>query len=214
MNYKKYFLASITLAYSSFVVAQDENNLVTNPGFEGIEGKLKKLGQIDKASNWISPTAVSADLFSASVKEAPNSVPQNDKGKEDARTGENYAGIVAYSYNNKENRTYIMAPLTDKLEKDVKYCYKMYVSLSDLSKYAVNNIGATFQKKAFSIDAKKDIVFTDGEAFVTNTRNKVYNARYNWEPICGEYTASGGEKFIVIGNFESNKNIRTSHRGK
>lgn len=35
--------------------AQDENNLVLNPSFESVDGKLKKLTQIYLANDWDSP---------------------------------------------------------------------------------------------------------------------------------------------------------------
>ena len=47
--------------------AQDENNLVLNPSFESVDGKLKKLTQIYLANDWDSPTALKADLFSSSI---------------------------------------------------------------------------------------------------------------------------------------------------
>ena len=48
----------------SHSIAQDENNLVLNPSFESMSGKLKKLKQINIAKEWDSPTALKADLYS------------------------------------------------------------------------------------------------------------------------------------------------------
>ena len=61
--------------------AQDENNLVLNPSFESIDGKLKKLTQINIANDWDSPTALKADLFSSSIS-GDIAVPKNIYGKE------------------------------------------------------------------------------------------------------------------------------------
>ena len=44
--------------------AQDVSNLILNPSFESMNGKLKKLKQINVASEWDSPTALKADLYS------------------------------------------------------------------------------------------------------------------------------------------------------
>ena len=90
--------------------AQDENNLVLNPSFESVDGKLKKLTQIYLANDWDSPTALKADLFSSSIS-GDISVPRNIYGKEFPKDGENYAGILAYSYNNKKPRTYLQSQL-------------------------------------------------------------------------------------------------------
>lgn len=191
--------------------AQDDNNLVTNPSFESTgKGNLKKLKQITVAENWESPTELKADLFDK-TKALPCSAPNNSFGKEFPMDGNRYAGIVAYSYNNKEPRTYIQTQLLGSLTKDVEYCVKYYVSLSDLSKYAVNNLGAYVGKNPLEEESKTDIIFEKEKEFnqvVLLPGNKVINARYNWEPVCGVYKASGKEKFLVIGNFHNNMDTK------
>ena len=193
------------------VTAQgDDNNLVQNPSFElSSKGKLKKLKQITVAEHWDSPTGMNADLFS-SDKAAPVST-TNQFGKEDPMDGNRYAGIVAYSYNNKEPRTYLQTELLGSLRKGVTYCVKYHVSLSDLSKYAVNNLGVYVSRDPLEIEGKADIIFEKEKelnSIVKIPGNKVFNARYNWEPICNTFKASGKEKFIIIGNFYNNKDTK------
>ena len=60
---KTIFSIIVILIFSN-IVGQDQNNLVGNPSFESIDGKLKKLTQINIAKGWYSPTALRADLFS------------------------------------------------------------------------------------------------------------------------------------------------------
>jgi hypothetical protein len=60
--------------------------------------------------------------------------------------GENYAGIRAFSYGDKEPRSYVSAKLKVPLTKDAMYCVTFYVSLAEASKYACNNIGMNFSK--------------------------------------------------------------------
>ena len=207
---KLMFLVLIGI-FSINIVAQDDDNLVTNPSFESTgKGKLKKLKQITVAENWESPTGLNADLFDK-TKAQPCSAPNNSFGKEFPMDGNRYAGIVAYSYNNKEPRTYIQTQLLGPLTKDVEYCVKYYVSLSDLSKYAVNNLGAYVSKDPLEEESKTDIIFEKEKDFnhvVLIPGNKILNARYNWEPVCGVYKASGKEKFLAIGNFHNNKDTK------
>jgi len=206
---KKYIFASIlSLSIASFSFAQDADNLVPNPSFEGTKGKLKNIKQITKATDWFSPTGLNADLFSADVSGVPVSAPENLYGKEDPMDGKNYAGIVAYSYNNKSPRTYLLTPLTAKLKKGQKYCVKYNVSLADLSKYAVNNLGAHLTKKAIEVEGKNDIVFTKKEVVIKTASNKIYEARYNWETVCGEFEAEGNETYLIIGNFNESKDTK------
>jgi outer membrane protein OmpA-like peptidoglycan-associated protein len=193
------------------VVGQDQNNLVLNPSFESTDGKLKKTGQITIAKDWFSPTALNADLFSK-TKEGAIGVPNNDFGKEHAKDGDNYAGVVAYSYNNNKPRTYLQAKLMKSLTSGVDYCVKFNLSLSDLSKYAIDKIGIHFGSDAVSLDRKGDIIFTNssGEfsSVITGLGNKIYSQRYNWETVCGVYQAEGKEKFITIGNFYNGKDTK------
>jgi OmpA-OmpF porin, OOP family len=208
---KKLVFLGLMGVFAIHTVAQNDNNLVTNPSFESTgKGKLKKLKQITVAENWESPTELNADLFDK-TRALPCSAPNNSFGKEFPMDGNRYAGIVAYSYNNKEPRTYIQTHLLGSLTKDVEYCVKYYVSLSDLSKYAVNNLGAYLGKNPLAEESKTDIIFEKEKEFnqvVLLPGNKVINSRYNWEPVCGVYKASGKENFLVIGNFHNNKDTK------
>lgn len=207
---KRIFLLTTVALLSLSSFAQDEGddkNLVQNPSFEAEKGKLKKLNQINVAAEWESPTALRADLFSMD-KPAPCSAPENQYGKETPYDGTHYAGIVMYSYNNKDPRTYLQSKLIAPLRKDVEYCVKFYVSLADLSKYAVNNFGIYFGKEPLELEAKADIIMDkekDRAFIAVNTDNRVYNERYNWIPVCATYKASGKEEYIVVGNFFNNK---------
>ncbi len=207
---KKSIIALFIVLWGHSNIAQDEINLILNPSFESTSGKLKKLKQINIAKEWDSPTVLKADLYSTE-KELPVSAPVNQKGKEHPWDGENYAGILVYSYNNKLPRTYIQTQLVSPLGKDLEYCVRFYTSLSDLSKYAVNNLGAYLSKEPLFSDKKEDIIFQKDNEFkhvVRNIDNKVYNARYNWEPVCAIYKASGKESYLTIGNFYNSKDTK------
>lgn len=205
---KKYVIGSLFSLLVGLSFSQDPDNLVPNPGFEGTKGKLKNIKQIHKATDWHSPTGLRADLFSATVRNTPVSVPDNKYGREQPLEGNNYAGITVYSYNNRLPRTYILTTLTQKLKKGQKYCVKFNVSLSDLSKYAVNNIGAHITKKPIEIDGKENIVFKKGEPVVKIKSNRIFNGRYNWETVCGVFEAEGKEQYLIIGNFDETKDTK------
>ena len=197
------------IALSFFAVSQDGENLVPNHSFESTDKKVKRLGSIANATGWTSPTGVRADLF-VSSKIPDVDVPKNAYGLEDAMDGVNYAGIVAYSYGNKVPRSYIMGKLDSPMKKGMKYAVKFNVSLSEASKYASNNIGALFTKKPKTTEAKLPII-DEPSILHFNNSMKIMTARYNWTEICGTYTAKGGEKYIMLGNFmsdEDTKNMR------
>lgn len=197
---KKIAISLLTLTVGLFTFSQDSQNMVENPSFESIEGKIKRGGAINVAVGWMSPTKAAADLFSAKVKDGYGT-PTNTLGLEEPHDGKNYAGIRAFSYNDKEPRSYVSTKLKLPLRKDAVYCVKFYVSLAEGSKYASNNIGANFSKKQYNIDENKSIL---ANTDIQHKDNPVFNAVFGWEEICGTYVAQGGEKFLTLGNFYSN----------
>ncbi len=197
---KKILISFLSLSFMLNVSAQDINNLVENGSFEATQGRIKRGGAIAVAVGWMSPTKATADLFSADVKEGYGT-PNNNLGIEDAQDGENYAGIRAFSYNDKEARNYVSARLKMPMKKDQKYCVTFYVNLAEASKYASNNIGINFSKKQYNISEAKSIMTSTS---VMHKDNPVFSGLFGWDQICGVYKSTGGEKFLTIGNFSAN----------
>ena len=195
-------ISTITFSVLSVVAfSQDEENLVTNPSFEAIGKNPKKLGSIENATGWMSPTGAKADLFTDS-KNAAIAVPSNVYGKEEAREGENYVGIVAFSYKDpKKPRSYVMSKLESPLKKGMRYCVKFNVSLAEASRYAVNNIGAILSKKGLGTADSKTPIISEPSLLHFDNYQKIMTARYNWTEVCGVVQAQGGEKYITLGNF-------------
>lgn len=190
------------------LVAQEDKNLVKNPGFEATGGKLKRTKSIAVAKEWKSPTGEPADLFSTTVKPgdptAP-SAPQNQFGKEDPSEGNNYAGLVVYSFGDKQPRTYITTKLLGPLKQGVQYCVSFDLSLADQSKYAVNNIGAHLHKKEMGIEEKNNLIL---ETHARHPKNKIITQSFGWEKVCNVFVAKGGEEYITIGNFSATKETK------
>ena len=207
---KRLLLGILTIITCISAIGQDDKNLVTNPSFESIKGKLKKQKQIAIATNWESPTELSADLFSSNVKDFVGT-PKNFYGNEKPLDGENYAGIVGVSYNDKEPRTYLQTELLGALKKGTQYCLKFNVSLADKSKYSCNNIGAFVTQKRFEVEGKSNIIFDsekDKNKVVKHPENNTFDGRFNWEKVCNVFTADGKEKFLIIGNFYNFKETK------
>lgn len=93
-----------------------QENLVPNHDFQQIEKKVKEEGQINMATPWISPTLAPADLYTKDTKNGNVGAPENAYGEEKPMSGDNYAGFMAYSYKNKEPRSYLQVQLKEKLE--------------------------------------------------------------------------------------------------
>ncbi|MFT6165618.1 MAG: outer membrane protein OmpA-like peptidoglycan-associated protein [Vicingaceae bacterium] len=199
-NMKKLSLLVTGLVFGLFLGAQNEDNLVPNPSFEDIgkRGKVEEKGQVYLAAPWTSVTMNPVDLYSENTKTDEFATPRNERGEEKARTGTNYAGVNFYGYKGKEPRNYLGVELLKPMEEGKEYCVKFHISMSDMSKYAVNNIGVF-------IDFEPMSVSTDGNMYedphVVSITKMIYEKQFSWTPVCGTYLAEGGEKFIVIGNF-------------
>ena len=192
--------------------AQEGQNLISNSGFESVGKAPKRLGSIESAEGWVSPTGVRADLFTSSKLEDIN-VPENIYGKEHPKEGGNYAGIVGYSYGDKMPRSYVMTKIDVPLKKDMRYCVKFNLSLAEASKYASNNIGAKLSKKPFGSDSKLPLI-DEASLLHYNNDHKIMSARYNWTEVCGVVVAEGGEKYITIGNFNSDDETKSERMKK
>ncbi len=193
-------------------LAQEGENLLPNPSFESVDKSLKRLGSIESATGWVSPTGARADLFTSN-KNPEIGVPENIFGKEHPKEGGNYAGIVAYSYGNKEPRTYVMTKLDAPMKKDMRYCVKFNISLAEASKYAVNNVAAKLSKKPFGTDSKLPLI-DEPSVLHYNNDHKIVSARFDWTEICGVYVAEGGEKYFTIGNFNSDDETKNERMKK
>ena len=191
----------LTLSISFTIFSQDDN-LLENGSFESLKGKVKDIGSIEIARGWYSPSPIKADLFTKENKNPNLLTSGNSFGKEEPKQGENYAGIVAFSYNDKVPRSYLATQIAQPMIKGMKYCVTMYVSLAEASKYACNQLAFNFSSKPLEQKDKGSIITA---SHILHPQKKVINASYGWEKICGTYIAEGGEKFITIGNFTNNE---------
>jgi len=198
------FIAFSLIATVSFA----QTNLVPNPTFEILGKKVKFLNSIKEATPWVSPTLAVADLYNPKSKNPFISIPKNDYGEEKPMEGSTYVGIYAYSYKNKDPRTYLQVRLTEKMKAGEEYCVKYHVSLADLSKYATNHLAAALTEKAVAAN-NSDILKFDDDNVIESTRLTIYDKQFYWTPICGVYKAKGGEEYLTLGNFTEDEKLKT-----
>lgn len=201
----KNFLAASALLISTSLFSQ--TNLVPNHDFNKIGKKVKEKGQINMAEPWISPTLTQADLFIKNTKSGEIATEGNSYGAEDPMEGDNYAGILAYSYKSKNPRSYLQVKLIEPLKQDNEYCVTFHVSLADLSKYACNNIGAYLSNEAVSANNSDVFQF---DAQIVSRKSTVYEQQYYWTPVCSKYKAKGGEEYLTIGNFTLDEKLNVT----
>ena len=210
MHFTRFPFALLLMIVPVLLNAQDEDddkNLVINGSFEEYEGrKLKRMGSLPMATGWRTATLAKADLFSTLVPGTPIAAPINDMGDQAPLTGNNYAGIRWWSFLNKEPRAYMHTKLKKMLKKGEKYCVKYFVSLGDRSKYASAELGAYISKVQIDKQDENSLTY---KAQVPHLKSKIYNDPYSWQGVCGVYEATGGEQYLIIGNFASNEATAT-----
>lgn len=185
--------------------AQDEN-LVPNGSFEaGDVKKLKNYGQLEEiTSDWFSYTDAPLDLYSTDVKGEKVMVPGNSYGYEDPSEGNRYAGFRAHTKDGKLARTYFQVRLSQNLEANQMYCVSFDISLSDLSKYAVNGIGAYFSDRK---ETQPNLGIVDRDPQVKHRSDKVMQLMEGWETVCGTVLGTGNEEYMTIGGFNGSRDI-------
>lgn len=183
----KIILLSIVLlmgTLTSMAQQAEEKNLVPNSSFET---HRTKSGDLKNALPWIGIGTV--DYYMKPEK-------RDTSRYKGARTGTAYAGLRFQ----KDYKEYMYVPLTEKLQKNKTYHFRMYVRLLDYNNVTVTvkQLGVYFSDVAYN--AKMSF---DKESIVDSTYKKGIAGTLNWIPIQGDYVAHGGEKFIIIGNFRA-----------
>lgn len=112
-------------------------------------------------------------------------------------------GIAAAAIGGNNYRTYLQAPFLCKLTKGETYTLSMYVKPDQ---FVLDELGAYFSDTfcvKFSDDLLRvpyQLTFKAGKKFI-GKKNK-------WQKISAQYTATGTEQFVVIGNFKPDSELR------
>lgn len=203
---------------ANFCYAQ---NLVPNPSFEDHTDCPDNGGLIEYALHWTNPLiggGSSPDYFNVCGIPGWN-VPNNGYGYEPAHSGVAYAAIVTarkHHINSTLNnfREYLQVQLPDSLKANADYCISFYVSACDSMHYVSNNIGVYFSTVQIS---DSQILMTPSNLKYTpqfeNDPANDLSSRNGWTEVSGTYKATGGEKFIVIGNFRDSVATVTAYVG-
>lgn len=201
-NLTFFFIGSLSFGMMAF-----GQNLVPNPSFENLISCPEPFGgSIIYVEGWNSPTQGTSDIYSnCNTNFHYFHTPNNDVGYQLPKEGDNYAGIILGLF----IREYIQIQLNETLEAGIKYCVKFYVSAADSCTYAVNNIGAYFSNSQI---IENDIFYTlpftpqiNNDPLTNNLSN-----RLQWTEVYGEFIATGNEKYIIMGNFNSDDDTDTS----
>jgi outer membrane protein OmpA-like peptidoglycan-associated protein len=94
-----------------------------------------------------------------------------------------------------------------------------FVSLSERSDFAVTEFDALFTTLPISIRTKKQLSkkYWMGESgryhFIEGSREIFYSDIENWQEIRKTFKATGAERYLILGNFNSNRETRVKETG-
>jgi len=198
---RKFLLACFLL----FQFIGKGQNLVPNGDFEQYSG-CPYIGTIDSALYWINPTLGSPDYLNPCDTSGIFSVPSNVFGYQIAHSGVSYVHICLFSGLPFNWREYIEVPLIATLHANSCYYFEMYVCLAETySKFTTDDFGICFSSSPIIINTFLPLPFTPA----LSNSNGSYPDTSNWLLVSGNYTATGNENYLIIGNFKDNWNTDT-----
>ena len=200
----KKFLSYIFIVIAPLQISA-QTNLIPNPGFEVYTScpQFPPDGNIDKSTPWFQPNISfnSSDfLHICDTIDTYMSVPTNYFGSQLPNSGNGYSGIVCFGVPSPNNyREYLEVELIDTLKGGSVYNVSFYVSLGDSSQYGCNNIGVHFSDSIILYDPFVSSILLNLPLHIYSS-SIIVNA-LSWQLVSGKYTALGGEKYLVVGNF-------------
>ena len=184
-------------------------NLVLNPSFENNWNCPHARGQINKCYNWAGANLGTTDYFNVCSKKAGF---KNDFGFQKPHSGNAYAGIYAYSYD--DYREYIQGKLKETLTIDDTYLVSFYVNLADKSNFSIQDFDVLFSNNPFIAHNKRFIdsarVRADKLSLLEIKSKRFITDTINWTKLSITYKAKGFENFITLGNLTSNDKLTKS----
>jgi gliding motility-associated-like protein len=191
----KSFINTVLMLFSISVLSQ---NLVPNSSFEYYTLCPDALSEINYAFPWTQPLGIStSDYFNTC---------SNDMGitiiieKIKPRTGKGYAGCILFTDGSKWQE-YVEVQLKEPLITNKQYCISMFVHILNRTYYSLDRIGALLTDTMVTSDNVHNPILIPPQ--VESPEWVYYQDTNNWQRIQGNFIASGGEKWLTIGNFHS-----------
>ncbi|MEI6487437.1 MAG: T9SS type A sorting domain-containing protein [Bacteroidota bacterium] len=195
---KKILLLLFSFLHCSQFFCLAQCNLVPNPSFEIVTDCSNGVNGIflNHSPPWDSPTDGSPDLFNSCSIYSGTNIPSNFEGFQHPHSGSGYGEIstIFPAYNGQ--REYVQVELDSSLIINNTYCISFFVNLSDSAEFGTNNIGIYFSTTHTYQGGFQYLNFVPQINY-----SSIISDTANWVEISGTYTAQGGERYIIIGNF-------------
>lgn len=193
----------VLAAFIVCCIKVEAQELVVNGDLEQFTVCPSQLGQLELATGWSRPTEGSSDYFNACQAGAASmGVPANLMGQQAPHSGAGYAGIIAFNGPDNtgvlDTHEYMSHPLAGAMVPGTTYEVEFFISLADVSTYAVNDIGALLSTQEPHRD---DWLGITAAPQVTNASMNMLEDMNGWMRIAACVKADSAYAWITIGNF-------------
>lgn len=163
-------------------------NLINNPDFETSESKTPN-GHTAQIKFEDDPYA----KFWGSANETPDIFHNNNNC---------YAGYRVYGVNYEVLRNELKSPL----KAGVTYNIQFKLKLKNENTFAINGVGVTLSKNLMAFKFAHEAI-KNGVVLQTH-KDLPLGCRGQWMVISGSFVATGGERFLYIGNFTPDRELK------
>ena len=185
--------------------ALDARSLVKDGGFERRGGCPIDYNQqrLRSLSDWRQPTEGTPDHFAACSKLA--GVPDNRFGSEPALEGASYGGLVLFSRSKWRYREYLSTELIRDLAPGEWVCVSAWVSAAEQAGIVADGFGVLLSEamprgeRDFALELAPQLV---------NPQGHFLEAKDGWVNLSDAVQATGGERWLTIGNFDAKGHTR------
>ena len=200
----KHFLLCLLIIV--FVIPGKSQNLIPNGDFENFTSCPTDVSQIDSVPPWFSPSNATPDYLNVCGNYALIDLPNHTWGYQNPRSGNGAAGIMLFAPQDlPEYREYLAVPLLTPLVANTCYKLEYYLSLPNRCRYN-SHVNAYFTDT--NIHYSTDSVLPLTPQFNNNGGSFADTA--NWTLFSYVFTATGGENYLILGNFVNDQNIDTT----
>ncbi len=200
------FIVLLILSISKVGFGQ---NLVQNPSFEDT---IKRTTAVFLSISWVAANKEGWNYFTPFNNniDLRGGAPKNFVGFQNAKEGNSYIGIQIYflGYNARSSvREYAQNTLSKALEKDSVYCLRLYMSMADSMIFASKNqLGVYLSANQVSANNRLPLPYTPQIIISPDSFN---TDKENWTEYNFQYTATGGERYMTVGNFNDTNSLDT-----
>ena len=185
-------------------------NLVPNPSFEEYSSCPGQTIGIQLANGWSDANTGTADYYNSCYTTGfvNMDVPNNFIGSQTALSGVAYAGIIAYEKSTTplHYREYVQTELSSPLIGGTEYFVSFNLAHADSCCFTTDDIGVFLSTTMIN---ESNYLNINSNPQIANFEDNFLNDNTNWVQIKGSFIATGGEEFIVLGNFKDDYSTDT-----